>query len=146
MEQQRYFYKIQETALLVAANWDIQGQIQKRLTAETSESDSMKKLEALYGGVDTIIKKINSGKFRKYIDRISDGKDCNKEYRLSVEKAFDNLFVKPKVTLSVTDAHLSALFGMMFGDTESSPGDSVPEPEAGSGPASLQQQGSSSNQ
>lgn len=130
MQQQRIFYRIQETALLIAANWDVQGRIYKRmrirpLPDEASDNpqqpkdatlSTVKNLYALFNGVDEIIQGINGCEFAKYIHSTSEGNPCKNESKLSVVNAYKDLFVLQKVSLSISVDPLADFFEMMFND------------------------------
>lgn len=141
MEEQRYFYRIQETALLVAANWDIQEQIRKRLILNTDQSIADSKLScvsrllALYSGIDMIISKINGGKFEKYI------KAFNGDQKLSMENAYRTLLVDSEVTLSVNAEHLNYFFEIMFDDKLEGVDRTEPKAESGNRPPELMKDG-----
>lgn len=136
MEEQRWFYWIQETALLIAANWDIQGKIQKRLIMNTEQPKDatrlpyVERLMALYSGVDKIISEINGGKFDEYINNGYSGKQ-----KLSLANAYDNLFVHSVVTLAVNATNHDDFFVLMFGEVSESVNDEAPKAESGKRPS-----------
>lgn len=135
MEQQRCFYWIQEAALLIAANWDIQGKIQKRLILNTDQSidnlglPCVERLTALYSGIDMIISKINGEKFEEYISKAFNG-----DQKLSMANAYRTLLVDSKVTLSVNAEHLGYFFKIMFGDEPKAVDNTEPKAESGNRP------------
>ena len=130
MVQQRLFYRIQETALLIASNWDVQGRIYKQLhisplavqssdnskQAKDATLSTVKNLCALFNGVDEVIEGINGCELAKYINSTPNGSACKDESKISVVSAYKDLFVVQKVSLSISVDPLADFFEMMFND------------------------------
>lgn len=119
--QQRVFYLIQEAALLIATNWDVQCRIFKTLKIHKDPNDpadstdsSSKIIKCLYMGIDDVLNEINGTELMKYIN-LSLG--ASREEQFSIGDAFCKLVLEQAVSTTDLVYPVASFFAFIFGDS-----------------------------
>lgn len=116
--QQRIFYLIQEAALLIATNWDVQCRIFKALKIHKDPNDpadsASKIIKHLYMGVDDVLNEINGAELMKYIN-LSLG--TSTEEKFSIGDAFCKIVLEQAVSTTDLVYPIAHFFAFVFGDS-----------------------------
>lgn len=116
--QQRVFYLIQEAALLIATNWDVQSRIFKALKIHADPNDpadsASKIVKCLYMGIDDVINEINGKELMRYINN---SLCTTTEEKFSIGDAFCKLVLEQAVSTTDLVYPIACFFAFIFGDS-----------------------------
>jgi hypothetical protein len=116
--QQRVFYLIQEAALLIATNWDVQCRIFKTLKIHADPNDpadsASKIVKCLYMGIDDVLNEINGKELMRYINT---SLCTTAEEKFSIGDAFCKLVLEQAVSTTDLVYPIAHFFAFIFGDS-----------------------------
>ncbi len=125
--QMRLHYA-QQCALTIAANWDVQDQLRKKMQIEKGEKAVRKedKFRQIYGAVDEVLQKINNGAIYRFYEKICPAPSQDEKAYWSIANGFDIFEAEGAYPLLSGIARMKTFFEIFDLEWEDSGASNVP--------------------